>query len=202
MKFEPGKISDYHYMPHHGVSKESTTTKLRIVYNASMPTSNGKCLNEQLAIGAISQADIVTLLTNFQIFKYAFTAGLEKMYKQILVHEAQRDLQRFVFRFHLDEPLKDYRLTTVTFGTANAPYLAIRVLKELAERVKDNYPRAASIIGSCMYMDDTMGGDHSLGEICQTYHELMAAFSQSRFNIRKWCSNSSELLSIIPETDN
>lgn len=149
-------------MPHHGVTKESTTTKIGVVYNASMPTSNGKSLNDQLAIGAIHQADIVTLLTNFRIFKYAFTADLEKMYKQILVDESQRDFQRFVFRFNENEPLKDYRLTTVTFGTANAPYIAIRVLKELAERVKNRHPRAASIINSYMYMDDTVGGDHTV----------------------------------------
>lgn len=199
--FEPKNSHKYHYMPHHGVTKESSTTKLRVVYNASMHTSNGKSLNDQLAIGAISQSDIVTLLTNFRIFKYAFTADLEKMYKQILIDESQRDLQRFVFRFNPNEPLKDYRLTTVTFGTANAPYIAIRVLKELAERVKKEHPQAASIIESHMYMDDTVGGAHSLNDMFQIYHDLMTVFNRSKFNIRKWCSNSSELLSMIPEAD-
>lgn len=107
------------------------------------------------------------------------------MYKQILVEESQRNLQRFVFRFNSNEPLKDYRLTTVTFGTANAPYIAIRVLKELAERARDTHPRASEVINSCMYMDDTMGGDHTLEDIFRTYHELMHTFTQSKFNIRK-----------------
>lgn len=37
--------SDAHYMPHHCVFKDSTTTKLRVVFNASQKTSNGKSLN-------------------------------------------------------------------------------------------------------------------------------------------------------------
>lgn len=63
--FESEKSHSYHYLPHHGVTKDSTTTKLRIVYNASMPTTNGKSLNDFLAIGKIQQSDIITLLTNF-----------------------------------------------------------------------------------------------------------------------------------------
>lgn len=188
-------------MPHHGVVKESTTTKLRIVYNASMPTSNGKSLNDFLAIGKILQSDIITLLTNFRVYKHAFTADLEKMYKQILVDESQRDLQRFVFRFDPSKPLRDYRLTTVTFGMANAPYIAIRVLKEVAERHKMSHSRASSVIESCMYMDDSVSGGHSVGEIIEIYNGLNEVFSQYKFNIRKWCSNTPELLSIIPEAD-
>lgn len=149
--FEPEGAHKYHYMPHHGVTKvDSTTTKLRIVYNASMQTSNGKSLNDLLAIGKIHQSDIITLLTNLRVYKHAFTADLEKMYKQILIDESQRDLQRFVFRFDPNEPLKDYRLTTVTFGMSNAPYLAIRVLKEISDRHRASHSNVSSVIDSCM----------------------------------------------------
>lgn len=39
--------SAIHYMPHHCVFKNSMTTALRVVYNASQKTANGKSLNEQ-----------------------------------------------------------------------------------------------------------------------------------------------------------
>lgn len=73
---------EYHYLPHHCVTKGSTTTKLRVVYNASQRTANGKSLNDQLAIGRIEQWDILSLLVQFRFFKYAFVADVEKMYKQ------------------------------------------------------------------------------------------------------------------------
>lgn len=190
-----------HYLPHHCVFKNSTTTALRVVYNASQRTANGKSLNQQLAIGRINQVDIVALLMKFRIYQYAFTADLEKMYKQILVNEKQRNLQRFVYRESPNESLRDYRLRTVTFGMANAPYIATRVTRELATTIQNEWPRAAKAILSSMYMDDVVWGCHSIKDLIETYGELKKAFASARFNIRKWCSNCNDLIEIIPENE-
>lgn len=190
-----------HYMPHHCVFKDSTTTALRVVYNGSQKTSNSKSLNEQLAIGKVHQRDIFSLLLRFRLFKYVFTADVEKMYKQILLNDEQMDLHRFVYRFSPDEPIKDFRLKTVTFGTANAPYLAIRTLQELAETYADSHPLASKAILSSMYMDDVLGGCHSLNDAIATYEQLKAVFSYACFNLRNWCCNSSAMLEQIPEVD-
>lgn len=135
------------------------------------------------------------------MFRFAFMADVEKMYKQILLDEEQVDLQRFIYRFSPDEPFKEFRLKTVTFGFSIAPYLAIRMLKELAERVRDKYPMAASIILCFMYMDDVLGGCHNYEDLCKVYEELKAAFDFACLNLRKWCSNSPQLLNRIPECD-
>lgn len=58
--------SDVYYMPHHPVFKESTTTKLRVVFNASQKTDNGKSLNEQLACGGKLQDDLFSLLLRWR----------------------------------------------------------------------------------------------------------------------------------------
>lgn len=177
-------------MPHHCVFKDSTTTAFRVVYNGSQKTSNSKSLNEQLAIGKVQQRDIFSLLIRFRMFEYAFTADVEKMYKQILLNEEQVDLHRFVYRFTPNVSIKDYRLKTVTFGTANAPYLAIRTLLELAKVYEDSYPLAAKTIRSNMNMDYVLGGCHSLKEAIATYDKLKAVFAAAGFNLRKWCVNS------------
>lgn len=104
-------------------------------------------MNDFLAIGATQQTDLTSLLVKFRFFNFAFTADVEKMYKQILVNSQQLDLQS-------NESLRDSRLKTVTFGMSDAPYLAIRVLPELADRVKESHPIASSFISNCMYMDD------------------------------------------------
>lgn len=122
-----------------------------MVYNASQKTSNFKSLNEQLAISKMRQRDIFSLLTRFRMFKYVFTADIEKMYKQILLSDEQLDLHRFLYRFSPDEPIREFRLKTVTFGTANAPYIAVRILEELANINGRDYPLAAHIIKSSMY---------------------------------------------------
>lgn len=190
-----------HYLPHHCVLKESTTTKLRVVFNASQKTSNGNSLNDTLAIGKAMQSDLITLLLNFRIFRYAFSADVEKMYRQILLPEDQKDLHRILWRNSPNEPILDYRLKTITYGTSNAPYLAIRTLKQLSDDVKDSFPKASNIIEKNMYMDDVLSGAPYLDELFQTYNELKSAFKSAGFNLRKWCSNSSELLQKIPEND-
>lgn len=40
-----------YYLPHHPVFKDSSTTKLRVVFDASAKTSTGVSLNDTLSVG-------------------------------------------------------------------------------------------------------------------------------------------------------
>lgn len=92
--YDPTKLT--FYMPHHHVIKDSTTTKLRVVFNASQKSRNGKSLNEQLAMGALQQNDVLIIILRFRMFEFAFTADVEKMYRQILINDDQTMLQCIV----------------------------------------------------------------------------------------------------------
>lgn len=59
----------------------STTTKLRVVFDASAKTNTGESLNDQLLIGPKIQEDISNILIQFRFHKYALTADVEKMYR-------------------------------------------------------------------------------------------------------------------------
>lgn len=86
-------VKNPHYIPHHAVFKDSTTTKLRTVYNASKRTGNGKSLNEQLLIGRMAQPTIFELTLRWRSFGVAIVADIEKMYKQIGLDKNQQHLQ-------------------------------------------------------------------------------------------------------------
>lgn len=139
-------LKNTHYIPHHAVFKNSTTTKLRTVYNASQRTSNGKSLNEQLAIGKMVQSSIFELALRWRTFEIAVIADLEKMFKQIKLDESQQHLQVILWRDSEHEKIHEYKMTTVTLGLANSPYLAIRWLKAVAEAVAETHPLAANAI--------------------------------------------------------
>ena len=47
----PNKPIEGHYLPHHPVYKKSTTTLIRIVFNASSKPTGGKSLNNYLLMG-------------------------------------------------------------------------------------------------------------------------------------------------------
>ena len=49
------------YLPHHAVFKEnSTTTKLRVVFDGSAKTSSGVSFNEVQRVGSVVQNDLFT----------------------------------------------------------------------------------------------------------------------------------------------
>ncbi|XP_037825847.1 uncharacterized protein LOC119613853 [Lucilia sericata] len=67
-----------YYLPHHSVLKpESTTTKLRVVFNASNPTTSGLSLNDVLYPGPVLQQDLTVLITRWRLFKYVFNADID-----------------------------------------------------------------------------------------------------------------------------
>ncbi|XP_055623682.1 uncharacterized protein LOC129767088 [Toxorhynchites rutilus septentrionalis] len=125
-------IQPYH-MPHHCVVRpESSTTKLRVVFDASCPTDTGVSLNDALMVGPVVQDDLYNIILRFRLSRYAIVADLEKMYRQILIHPTDRHLLRILWRNKPNDPVDTYELRTVTYGTASAPFLATRCLRQLA----------------------------------------------------------------------
>lgn len=107
-------------LPHHGVIKESSTsTKLRVVFDASSKTSSGKSLNDILHVGPTLQSSLFEVIIRFRFYNVALTGDIRQMYRQVLVHPDDQDFQRILCRFSTDKPVQDFRLNTVTYGEAS-----------------------------------------------------------------------------------
>lgn len=189
-----------YYLPHHAVIKaESTTTKVRVVFNASSRTSNGLSLNDVLHIGPALQNDLILLLHRWRCYEFVFNADIQKMYRQILVAPEHKHFQRILFRSNPNEDIKEYQLETVTFGVNSAPYLAIRTMLQLAEDTKVQYPLASEILSNSMYVDDVLAGFHSLDIAIKAKNELLSVLDSAGFSLRKWTSNQKKILSDLPK---
>ncbi|XP_055912786.1 uncharacterized protein LOC129946567 [Eupeodes corollae] len=187
------------YMPHHAVIKPtSTTTKLRVVFDGSAKSTTGVSLNQLMLVGPKLQDDITTILMRWRKHKYVFTSDIEKMYRQIELHEDHQDYQRILWRSSNDRPIKEYKLTTVTYGTASAPYLAIKTLQQLAEDEQQKYPIAAEIVKHDFYVDDVMSGGNTMAECRKAQEQLNEMLSGAGFHLRKWAANNKKLLQHIP----
>lgn len=128
----------YYFLPHHGILREdSVTTKLRVVFDASQKTSTLKSLNDIQFTGPALQNDLFSIILRFRQYKYVACADIEKMFRQILVHENQRNLQLILWRETSSEPISVCRLNTVTYGTASAPFLSIRCVRQLGLDCKE-----------------------------------------------------------------
>ncbi|GFX18867.1 integrase catalytic domain-containing protein [Trichonephila clavipes] len=121
---ESSEPPTHYYIPHHGVLRpEKLTTKLRIVFNGSSPTTTGISLNDILLKGEVKE-DVFETISRFRRHKFAFTTDIQKMYRQILINPDQQDLQRIIWKHGLDAEILTYRLKTVTYGLSNAPFPA------------------------------------------------------------------------------
>ncbi|KAJ0172877.1 hypothetical protein K1T71_011053 [Dendrolimus kikuchii] len=189
------------YLPHHGVLKpDSSTTQLRTVFNASSKTSSGYSLNDLMERGPNLQRDLQSLLLTWRQHKYVISADIEKMFRQILIRERDQDLQRIIWRTSAHEPLSEYKLTTITYGTKAAPYLAMRTLKQLAldNEEAQRYPMATKALKNSFYMDDLLEGGDSLEQTRTLQYELIQILKEAGMNIRKWSSNSLDLVKDLP----
>lgn len=207
------KISNYHvnldksyYIPHHGVSKEnSLTTKLRVVFNASCKTTNNVSFNDIQLVGPTIQDELFNILLRFRIHKFVLSADVEKMYRQVLINPDDRNYQRILWRENPNDKLEHYTLNTVTYGTASAPYLAVRALHQTAHDLHDKYPNAAQVILRDFYVDDLLTGTNSISEAIQLHKEVTCILNSGCFHLRQWTSNNMEILkqisSHVPKAD-
>lgn len=188
------------FLPHHDVMRESsTTTKLRIVFNGSQKTRAGESLNSSLLVGANLLPTLTDILLRWRIHRFVFITDIEKMYRQILVHTNDRDFQRILWRHNKNEEIKEYRLNTVTYGLACAPFLAIRTLHQLTIDEEAKYPRGAAALRFDCYVDDIVSESHTVPNAVQTQTELRELCLAGGFSLRKWAANCKDVLAGIPQ---
>lgn len=194
------QASPQYFLPHHPVLKDtSTTTKLRVVFDASAKTSSGLSLNDIQYVGPTVQSDLFSILLRFRLYTYVMTADLEKMYRQISIHESQRKLLQIFWRNDPSEPLQTFSMNTVTYGTASAPYLATRTLNQLVTDEGYSFPAASEAVKQDFYVDDLLTGTHTIEDGLKLQDELIQLLGKGQFNLRKWNSNSVELLNRLPD---
>nr|XP_049699136.1 uncharacterized protein LOC126055167 isoform X1 [Helicoverpa armigera] len=188
-RVEEGNLpKPYYIIPHHGVYRESSvTTKLRVVFDASATTSNIISLNEIQCVGPRLQNDIFSILLRFRQYRYVASADIEKFFRQTFIFPEQCNLQLIFWRTDKNLPLQIYRLNTVTYGTASAPYLSNRCLKQLAKECTDDV--IASVINDDFYVDDLLVGNDKRDRLLDICSKTAAVLQSGCFPLRKWTFN-------------
>lgn len=194
----PYHNTNCYYIPHHAV-----TTKFRVVFNASAPTSTGVSLNDIQLVGPTLQDSLSSILLRFRRYRVAITADIEKMFRQVLVTPEHRDYQRIIWRESPADDIRVYRLKTITYGMACSPYNAVRTLQQCAY---DNYGEvpdkrqaalARDAIQSSFYVDDFLTSCESVTEAVELARNVDIILSAGKFTLRKWNSNDGQVVSYL-----
>ncbi|XP_055633775.1 uncharacterized protein LOC129774102 [Toxorhynchites rutilus septentrionalis] len=189
------------FLPHHPVIRDDhTTTKVRVVFDASCKSATGLSLNDILEVVPVIQDDLRSIVMRSRLHSFLLIADITKMFRQINLHHKDTPYQRIFWRSSSSEPVRMYELT-VTYGTASAPYLATRVFKQLANDEEQNYPLASRATLVDFYMDDFVSGTSTIYEAIELQNQMDSTFKSAGIQLRKWACNSSEILKHIPENN-
>lgn len=160
-----------------------------------MQNDNG--LNDCLMVGPSLQQDLFSIITRFRTFEFALVADITKMYRQVLVDESQVSLQRILWR---DDPVRELELLTVTYGTGPAAFLVVvKSMRTLAETEAQNFPIGSKIVLRDFAVDDVITGKNTKKATLQIRDET-TKLQEKGFVLRKWASNSPDLLVDLPDS--
>jgi len=159
------------------------------VFDASAKTTSAQSLNDILMVGPTIQRELLLSLVRFRLNRFALTADISKMYRQVSFAEVDRNYQLIVWRENPSDELQIFRLNTVTYGTSSAPFLAIRCLQELGVRNRDKHEIGSYIICNDFYVDDMLTGADDIDTLNVMCNQVLEKFSGGGFQLSKWFSN-------------
>ena len=192
-------LKDCFYLPMHAIRKEhSTTTKVRVVFDASAKSASGVSLNDTLLVGSTIHPPLIDVFLRFRFHRVALTADISKMYRAVEVITDDCDLHRFVWRKGPSEPLRDYRMTRLTFGVSASSFAANMAVKQNALDYATEFLNAVNVVDQSFYVDDCLTGADSISEAINLQAQLHSLLSKGGFLPRKWNSSEAEVLSCIP----
>lgn len=193
------KAGQVYFLPHHPVINEnSKTTKLRVVFDGSMPTNLGFSLNDMLLNGPNTQNELFNILVLFRLHRYVLFSDIQKMFREVILNPKHCALQNILWRDAPNKEIQCAQLQTVTYGLKSSTFLATRCLNELASRFAHIYPEGAHILLNHCYVDDICTGNNDLQKLLDMKNQLIAILKLGGFKLHKWSSNSEYVLSDIP----
>lgn len=191
----PGQLNNANavYIPHHAAG----TTKFRVVFDGSCKMQGGPSPNELQLNGERLQRDLTFIISRFRIGKVAFCADIAKMYRQILVPPGQRDFQRILWSPSANEPVREFRLNTQTYGMKSAAFVCIRTLFEVAKDCETIYPKLADAIRNNFYVDDMLRSEPDAESAITLFRDMNDVMIRYGFKLAKWVTNDSKVNAIL-----
>ena len=140
---EETKPDVIHCIPHHAViRRDKSTTRLRIVFDASAK-SDGASLNDCLHAGSSLTQSIFDIMLSFRNHRVALVGEVEKALLMAHMNEADKDVLRFLWVDDIDkaEPkVFTLRFTHVVFGLSLSPFLLSATVKHHIEQYEQCDP--------------------------------------------------------------
>jgi hypothetical protein len=108
--------------------------KLRVVFDASCKVHGQLSFNKALWKGTRIQPKILFILLSFRKNRIVIGGDVKQMYPQVMVKKEDRDHQRILWRWDVNNSLIAYQLNTLVFRINPSAFLVMRVLPQEAKK--------------------------------------------------------------------
>eukprot|EP00731_Ephydatia_muelleri_P009508 Em0005g94a len=190
------RSNQIHYLPHHGVVREDkSTTKLRVVFDASARTS-GPSLNDCLYTGPSFKQRIADILVRFRLFPVGLVADIEKAFLMVSIADDDKDVLRFLWLDDIEAELpkiKVLRFSRVVFGVSSSPFLLNATIKHHMDHYRTVDQQFVDKFERSIYVDDLTFSAKDEEDMFQLYKKAKGWLAEGAFNLRKFHTNSPKL---------
>ena len=198
----PGKV---HYLPHQPVVRnEKETTKVRIVFDGSAK-SDGASINQCLYSGPCLLTLIFDILLRFRMFRIGLISDIQQAFLNVAISEDDRDVLRFLWFddiFSNNPKVIILRFLRVVFGIICSPFLLNGTIHyHLSKYSSIDNEFVNRFLRDLLYVDDSTTSVSSVSEGFEFYTKSKLCLKDAGFNLRKWCSNSKELIQLISDRE-
>jgi len=149
--------------------------------------------------------EVLTTLLRFREHPVAIIGDIQQDFLQLLLDRRDRDLTRFLWyrtprddkgNYYTTNEVVTYIFTRLPFGLTCSPFLLSATVRELAARLKEEYPTASPLIDTSTFMDDFVAGTEVGNGAINHYYELTALMKTIKLPMSKWATSSEELNAI------
>ncbi|UYV62948.1 hypothetical protein LAZ67_2002587, partial [Cordylochernes scorpioides] len=182
-----------HYLPHRPVYKESASTPVRPVFDASCKIDKHPSLNDCLWTGSNCVKKIMELLLRFREKRIGFTADIRRAFQTIEVREEDRDAMRFLWwQNQYKNQVQVYRHTRVMFGATCSPFILGTVLEYHLTHMNIEDSKIAEKLLNSFYIDNSIGSEDSLESYLAFKEKSIQLLRNAKMDLRMWQSNAKE----------
>ncbi|GFW02568.1 DUF1758 domain-containing protein [Trichonephila clavipes] len=138
------------YLPHRAVIRhDRSSSKLRIVFDASSHKRGKFSLNDSLHIGPNLYPDLFELLLSFRKHPIAFTVDIKQAFLNVELDDSDKNVTKFLWTDNpesFSESLEVLRFNRVLFGINSSPFLLTATIKYHLKKYSSLFPRTAKQI--------------------------------------------------------
>ncbi|XP_035204692.1 uncharacterized protein LOC118179635 [Stegodyphus dumicola] len=176
-----------HYLPHRGMFKGNSTTKVRPVFDASCRSKNSLSLNDCLETVPNLIENIPPLLMRFRQKEIGVVLDIKKPFLQISVAKEDQDFLRFIWwEDYKERKQKIYRHRRVVFELTSSPFLLAAVLDYHLEQNESHFPETVEKLTNAFYVDNCITSITSQDELKKFIFEAKRILATGCFDLRGW----------------